>query len=177
MNSGEILNQLKMIDWDGDISPLADFLNLSQDELVGEYKSFEGKGDLKLAELQFFQENVTYILESLLAEKNREKIQEILTAEWKKADHIVEVEGKGIYTSVSESDDFLDNAWLDFICFFLYRAWSKNLAKCVVCSRWFYRKRSDALYCGRTCRNKRDYYKHQEKRTTRRRQKYRRLKE
>lgn len=172
MVPGKVLNELKNMDWDKDTVPLVNFLNLTQEDLEKGYKTSELAEELSLNELQSLHGEISFVLESLLMEKNTRQVQELLTEKWANTPHIVEVVGKRIFTSAPYPGRFLEDLWLDFVTGFLYREWWKRATKCPVCRKWFYRPKSDRVYCNKACKNKADYYKHQEQRIKARRERY-----
>lgn len=172
-----ILDDFQAMDWSADRLPLINFLNLTQVELGTGYSSSGIRKEIELTELYALHQGLRFVLESLWTEKNKEQIEKLLTAKWAAAEHIVEVEGKRVYTEVPVPDDLHNKVWLDLITDLLYGQWWKRTAMCSTCERWFYRAKSDKAYCGKPCKNKADYEKNRGRRTAERRARYQRDKE
>lgn len=175
MNETNVLDQLKDINWNRDKLPVINFLNLTEEELEKSYKTSELKQDFSLDEIKSFHRGVSFVLKSLSEGKDTKAVEDFLTKKWVKAHHSIVVEGKDVFMQAySDSDDFLNDFWLSFICHFLYSKWYVRMAECPVCGRWFYRAKKDKIYCSKSCKNKADYYKHQERRLSERRERYHR---
>lgn len=173
MKASEVLNRLKRLNWERDTIPLVvDFLNLDENDLRRGYGSSELREDLGLDDLLSLHSGIRFVLESLDAGDNTEEVRKLLTGKWREAEHIVEVEGRRVYTSVPETDDLLKDMWLNFICFFLYSDWWERMGRCPACGKWFHRPRANRTYCSRRCKNRADYLRHQERRTAERRKRY-----
>lgn len=172
-----ILDDFQAMDWVADRLPLINFLNLTQVELRTGYSSSGIRKEIGLTELQALHQGLRFVLESLWTEKNKEQIEKLLIEKWAAAEHIVEVDGKRVYTEVPVPDDLHNKVWLDLVTGLLYGQWWKKMGRCSTCERWFYRAKADKAYCSKPCKNKADYQKNRGRRTAERRARYQRDKE
>ncbi len=177
------LDSLLKMDWETEVSPLVEFLNLGSDvdelrRAVRESEILKDKGGSPSDFIDFRKEmdgflHRFYEMDSASEAKRLEKFLTRMLANAKNKVKIIDLADKQIRVRL-EVSTFIQNLWADFICIFLQRDdWTQLLGKCPQCAKYFERSRKNQIYCGEVCKNKAAYARNADVRRLERRIRYR----
>jgi len=180
----EYLDSLMKIDWNNELAPLLDFLNLDHVPDPMRHRismSYAPKGGTcSAADIAKLHDHMRFLLEWLSdphmgLPADRERLEKFLSSSLRYLHSEVkvpdpEVRSVRVYAT---ADGILPNIWADFICTFLARDdWREVLGKCPQCQIWFQRSRKDQVYDSDVCKGKAAYARQGPERRSARRQRY-----
>ncbi len=181
-----ILDGLLEMDWEHEVSPLVDFLNLESDfaelqQAVQDSEILKEKGG-PVEDFMRLHNEIKYVLNAyyeILTEVDAKRLEKFLTrmlAKTRNRVKIIDLADKQIRVHL-EASTVIQNLWADFICIFLRMDnWTKLLGKCPQCEKWFERPRKNQIYCTEGCKSKAAYTRNKDDRRLERRERYRKEK-
>ena len=90
----------------------------------------------------------------LVEEGNTEEAAELLSSKWRELYHVIVFENgmfKPVICAWGEHERY-DRFWWNFIRKVMVDDWAFRFARCRYCGRWFFKTKSNRIYCSDSCR-------------------------